>query len=240
MKIIGIIPVRYNSTRFPGKPLAKILNRPMIQWVYEAASKSKLLDEVIIATDDKKIFDCAGKFDAKIVMTPSCDSGTDRLAFAVKKINCEFAVNIQGDEPLIKPEIIDAAIEPLIKNKGIQVGTISTDFENEKERNNPNNVKVILDKNKFAIYFSRLPLPNSLKHIGLYVYKKNFLVKFARLKQTPLEFAEKLEQLRILENGYKIYVAKTKYQTIGVDTKNDLKKVKKWLVLGNKFLRDAR
>ncbi|MFH1540491.1 MAG: 3-deoxy-manno-octulosonate cytidylyltransferase [Elusimicrobiota bacterium] len=227
MKIIGIIPVRYSSTRFPGKPLSKILNKPMIQWVYEAALKSKLLNEVIFATDDKRIFDCAVGFGAKIVMTPECNSGTDRLAFLAKKINCDITVNIQGDEPLIKHEIIDGAIEPLIKNKNIQVATIATDFENEKEKINPNNVKVILDKNNFAIYFSRLPLSNSFKHIGLYAYRKNFLLKFAQMEQSNLEISEKLEQLRILENGYKIYVAKTKYQTIGVDTKSDLEKVKK-------------
>lgn len=227
MKVIGIIPARYFSTRLPGKPLVRILDRPMLQWVYEASLKSRLLDEVIIATDDKKIFDCAGAFNAKVVMTPECKSGTDRIAFASKKINCDIVANIQGDEPLIKPEIIDAAIKPLIKNKSIVVSTIATDFENEKEKNNPNNVKVILDKNNFAIYFSRLLLPNSLKHIGLYVYRKNFLLKFSQLKQTPLELAEKLEQLRVLENGYKIYVSKTKYKTIGVDTKDDLKKVKR-------------
>jgi len=229
MKIIGVIPVRYNSTRFPGKPLVKILDKPMMQWVYEAALKSKFLDEVIIATDDKKIYDCAGTFGAKVVMTPECNSGTDRLAFVVRKINCGIVVNIQGDEPLLEPEIIDAAIKPLTINKNNQVSTIATNFESENEKNNPNNVKVILDKNNFAIYFSRLPLPNSLKHIGLYVYKKNFLLKFAGMKQTPLELAEKLEQLRILENGCKIYVAKTKYKTIGVDTKSDLNEVKKWL-----------
>ncbi|PIU82824.1 MAG: 3-deoxy-manno-octulosonate cytidylyltransferase [Elusimicrobia bacterium CG06_land_8_20_14_3_00_38_11] len=240
MKIIGIIPVRYGSIRFPGKPLVKIKDKPMMQWVYEAASKSKFLDEVIVATDDKKIFNCAETFGAKVVMTPECNSGTDRLAFVVKKINCDIIVNIQGDEPLIKPKIIDAAIKPLIKNKSIQVATVATDFENGKGKANPNNVKVILNKNNFAIYFSRLPLPNSLKHIGLYVYKKNFLLKFAQMKQTPLELAEKLEQLRILENGYKIYVVKTKYKTIGVDTKSDLEKVKKWLSLGSKFSRHAR
>ncbi|HAX62068.1 MAG TPA: 3-deoxy-manno-octulosonate cytidylyltransferase [Elusimicrobia bacterium] len=235
MKIIGIIPARYSSTRFPGKPLVKISGKYMIQRVYEAASESKLLNEVIIATDDKRIFDCAKKFGGKVVMTPKCNSGTDRLAFTVKKINCDIVVNIQGDEPLIKPEMIDLAIKPLLKNKSIIVSTIATEFCNAKEKNSPNNVKVILDKNRFAIYFSRLPLPNSLKHIGLYVYRKFFLLKFARMKQTPLELSEKLEQLRILENGYKIYVAKTKYKTIGVDTKSDLEKVKKWLSLASKF-----
>ena len=229
MKIIGIIPARYSSTRFPGKPLVKIKGKPMIQWVYEAASKSKLLDEVIIATDDKRISDCAGKFAAKVVMTPICNSGTDRLAFTVKKINCDIVVNIQGDEPLIKAEMIDSAIRPLLENKNVLVSTLATNFESETERNNPNSVKVILDKNNYAIYFSRLPLHSSLKHIGLYVYRKKFLLKFAQMKQTPLELAEKLEQLRILENGYKIYVAKTKHKTIGVDTKSDLEKVKIWL-----------
>ncbi|MDO8734595.1 MAG: 3-deoxy-manno-octulosonate cytidylyltransferase [Elusimicrobiota bacterium] len=239
MKIIGIIPVRYNSTRFPGKPLVKILDRPMIQWVYEAAMMSKFLDEVIIATDDKKIFDCAGTFASKVVMTPECNSGTDRLAFIVKKINCDIVVNIQGDEPLIKAEMIDSAIRSLLENKNVLVSTLATNFESETERNNPNSVKVILDRNNFAIYFSRLPLSGSLKHIGLYVYRKDFLLKFAAMKQTSLELAEKLEQLRILENGHKIYVVKTKYKTIGVDTKSDLEQVKKWLSLGSKFSRHA-
>jgi len=229
MKIIGIIPVRYNSTRFPGKPLVKILDRPMIQWVYEAAMMSKFLNEVIIATDDKRIFDCAGTFASKVVMTPKCNSGTDRLAFTVKKINCDIVVNIQGDEPLIKAEMIDSAIRSLMENKNVLVSTLATNFESETERNDPNSVKVILDKNNYAIYFSRLALPNSLKHIGLYVFRKNFLLKFSRMKQIPLELAERLEQLRILENGHKIYVAKTKHKTIGVDTKDDLKKVKRVL-----------
>ncbi|MFH0947964.1 MAG: 3-deoxy-manno-octulosonate cytidylyltransferase [Elusimicrobiota bacterium] len=229
MNIVGIIPARYNSTRFPGKPLVKILRKPMIQWVYEASLKSKLLDEIIVATDDKRIFDVASGFGAKVVMTPECSSGTDRLAFVCKKINCDIVVNIQGDEPLIKSEIIDGAIEPLIKSKNIQISTIATDFENEKEKTNQNNVKVILDKNNFAIYFSRLSLPNSLKHIGIYVYRKNFLLEFSKMEQTLLETSEKLEQLRIIENGYKIYVAKTKYKTVGVDTEDDLQKVRKVL-----------
>jgi 3-deoxy-manno-octulosonate cytidylyltransferase (CMP-KDO synthetase) len=201
----------------------------MIRWVYEAASRSAFLDEVVVATDDKRIFDCAKSFGARVLMTPVCKSGTDRLAFAVKKINCDVAVNIQGDEPLITPGIIDAAVKPLAENGNISVSTVATDFENEKEKLNPNNVKVVSDRNNFAIYFSRQPLPNSLKHIGLYVYRKKFLQKFSKMKQTPLEIAEKLEQLRILENGYKIYVSKTKYKTIGVDTESDLEKVKKWL-----------
>ena len=227
MKIIGIIPARYSSTRLPGKPLIKILNKPMIQWVYEAVSKSKLLDKIIIATDDKRIFNCAKSFNANVAVTPHCNSGTDRLAFVAKKINCDIVVNIQGDEPLIKPAMIDLAVKPLINNKYILVSTLATEFKSENEIRNPNDVKVITDKNNYAIYFSRLPLSNSLKHIGLYVYRKDFLLKYSKMIQTPLEIAEKLEQLRILENGYKVFVVKTKYNSIGVDTKQDLIKVRK-------------
>ncbi|MDD5688084.1 MAG: 3-deoxy-manno-octulosonate cytidylyltransferase [Elusimicrobia bacterium] len=233
MKIIGIIPVRYASTRLPGKPLIKIFDKPMVQWVYEAVSKSKHLDKVIIATDDKRIYDSAKTFGANVIMTPQCNSGTDRLSFIAKKINCDIVVNIQGDEPLIKPEMIDSAIKPIVGNKNFLVSTLATDFNSKKEIDNPNDVKVIIDKNNFAIYFSRMPLPNALKHIGLYVFRKSFLLKFSKIKQTPLEISERLEQLRILENGYKIYVVKTKYNTIGVDTASDLNKVKKFLANNN-------
>ena len=227
MKIIGIIPARYGSTRFPGKPIAVIAGKPMIQWVYEAARKSKILGRVIIATDDKRILDCAAKFTKDVMLTPEFNSGTDRLAYAAKDIDCDIVVNIQGDEPLIKPEVITAAVAPLAEIPAIYVGTIATEFETDSERDDPNNVKVIVDKNNFAIYFSRLPLPAALKHIGLYVYRKDFLMKFSGLKQTELELKEKLEQLRIIENGYKIYVTKTGYKTVGVDTKGDLEKVEK-------------
>jgi 3-deoxy-manno-octulosonate cytidylyltransferase (CMP-KDO synthetase) len=229
MKIIGIIPARYGATRFPGKPVADIFGKSMIQWVYEGAGRSKILDKIIIATDDKRVFECASKFTKDVMLTPEFNSGTDRLAFAAKNIDCDIVVNIQGDEPLIEAAIIDSAVEPLVKDGKIDSGTIAAEFENESEKNNPNNVKVITDKNNFAIYFSRLPLPASLKHIGLYVYKKDFLMKFSKMEQTELELKEKLEQLRIIENGYKIYVTKTGYKTIGVDTKEDLEKVKKLL-----------
>ena len=226
MKIVGIIPSRYASTRLPGKPLVKILEKPMIQWVWEAASKSKLLNNVVIATDDKRIFDCARSFGGEVVMTPECRSGSDRLAFVCQKINCDIVVNIQGDEPLIKPEMIDLTIKPLLEDRKTPVSTLATTFTNKQEISNPNDVKVIVDKNNFAIYFSRLPLPNSMKHIGMYAFRRNFLLEFSKMKQTPLELAEKLEQLRILENGYKIYVAKTKYSTISVDTEDDLQRVR--------------
>jgi len=227
MKIIGIIPARYGSTRFPGKPLADIAGKPMIQWVYEGALKSKILGRVIIATDDKRIFQCAGRFTKDVVMTPEFKSGTDRLAFVSENMDCDIVVNIQGDEPLIDANVIDSAVKPLAENSGIDAATVATEFESETEKSNPNNVKVITDKKNFAIYFSRLPLPAALKHIGLYVYKKDFLIKFSKMAQTELELKEKLEQLRILENGYKIYVTKTVYNTIGVDTKEDLEKVRK-------------
>ncbi|MBN1384988.1 MAG: 3-deoxy-manno-octulosonate cytidylyltransferase [Elusimicrobia bacterium] len=232
MKIIGIIPCRYAATRFPGKPLAKIFGKPMVQWVYEASLKSRFLSKVIIATDDRRIFNSAKSFGADVVMTPECNSGTDRVVFAARKIDCNIVVNIQGDEPLIKPGIIDSAINPLVNNKKISVSTIAVKFEKQKDILNPNNVKVIVDKSNFAVYFTRYPLlvqSCQYKHIGLYVFRKDFLLEFSKMKQTPFEIAEKLEQLRILENGYKIYVARTRYKTIGVDTPGDLNKVKKML-----------
>lgn len=232
MKIIGIIPCRYAATRFPGKPLAKISGRPMIQWVYEAALKSKFLDSVMIATDDKRIFNSAKSFGARVVMTPRCNTGTDRIVFAAKKINCDIVVNIQGDEPLLKPGIIDSAVKPLIDNKKILVSTIAAKFEKQKEILDPNNVKVILDRKNFAVYFTRFSIPlfaRPYKHIGLYVFKKEFLLKFSQMQQTPFEISEKLEQLRILEHGHGIYVAVTGQKTIGVDTPADLERAKKVL-----------
>jgi 3-deoxy-manno-octulosonate cytidylyltransferase (CMP-KDO synthetase) len=227
MKITGIIPSRYASTRLPGKPLKDIAGKPMIQRVYDAAKRVKILDRVIIATDDARIFEAAGKFTRDVVMTPECNTGTDRLAFVARGIDCDIVVNIQGDEPLLEPEMVVTAVKPMIENAGIQAATLATDFTGESEKAEPGNVKVITDLKGFAIYFSRLPLPNSMKHIGLYVFRKEFLLEFAAMKQTPLEIAEKLEQLRIIENGHRIYVSKTPFRTIGVDTEEDLARVRK-------------
>ena len=229
--IVGINPARWGSTRLPGKALLDIKGKPMIQRVYEQAMKSKLLDKVIVATDDKRIFDCVIKFNGNAVMTSKKHkSGTDRIYEAAKDLKADIIVNIQGDEPFIPPDNIDKAIEPILKDKNLNVATLAVEFN---EQDNPNNVKVVFDKNNFAIYFSRSAIPFNrdgkkikyYKHIGLYVYRKKFLLRFAKMKQSTLEIAEKLEQLRILENGERIKVVVTKKDSIGIDTLEDLSKL---------------
>ena len=231
--VIGVIPVRYASTRFPGKPLADIFGKPMIQRVYENSMKSKLINEIIIATDDKRIFDAANKFGCRAVLTSKKHkSGTDRICEAVKNIKCDIVVNIQGDEPFINAGNIDKAIAPMLNNDSIKVSTIAIRAENSADIRNPNKVKVVFDKDNNALYFSRsvIPYPRNeaqyYKHIGLYVYRKKFLLEFAKMKRTKLEISEELEQLRILENGYKIKVVEVKEDSISVDTPSDLKKIK--------------
>lgn len=234
MKITGIIPARYDSTRFPGKPLADINGKPMIQHVWESAKKSRFLNRVIVAADDKRIFDTVISFGGEAVMTSKRHkSGTDRIAEAVKNIKCDIAVNIQGDEPFISYKNIDKAVEQLINDKTLNAATLAVKIKDESEIKDPNNVKVVIDKNGNALYFSRSRIPfnrdkgniNYFKHIGLYVYRKSFLMKLVKMKQTLLEKAESLEQLRILENGEKIRVVITKIDSISVDTPADLYKI---------------
>jgi 3-deoxy-manno-octulosonate cytidylyltransferase (CMP-KDO synthetase) len=239
MKVIGVIPARFESTRFPGKPLAKILNKPMIQWVYERAKKSKTLDSLIVATDSQLIYNQAKDFGAKVVLTSKeHQSGTSRVAEVVKPLDVEIVVNIQGDEPLISHQAIDEAVNTLITDPNIYMATLKQKITEESELSNPNVVKVVTDKDGFALYFSRSLIPfvsppytsYIYKHIGLYAYRKDFLLKLVHLPTTNLEQTEKLEQLRVLENGYKIKVIKTSYSSIGVDTKEDLEKVSKILM----------
>ena len=237
MKIIGVIPARYGSTRFPGKALADIGGKPMIQRVWESASKSKLINELYTATDDKRIFDAVGKFWGKAVITSAKHkSGSDRIGEVVKNIKCDIVVNIQGDEPFINPLNIDKAIKPLMQDSKIMVSTLCTKIKNKEEIDNPNVVKVVTDKNGFALYFSRHAVPFNrdnakgvtyYKHIGLYVYRKEYLMKFIKMKPSKLELAEKLEQLRILEDGERIKVVVTNIDSVTVDTKEDLKKLKR-------------
>ena len=241
MKAIGVIPARYGSKRFPGKPLADILGKPMIQYVWERASKTKTLEEVIIATDDERILRKAKEFGAEAVLTsPSLSSGTERVAEAVKDLDADIVVNIQGDEPLIEPRAIDEAIKSLIKDPKIPVATLAYRMTKKEEIGDPNVVKVVFDKNNFALYFSRFPIPYFrehrlpitdhrlpiYKHLGLYVYRKEFLAKLVQLEPSPLEKIEGLEQLRVLENGYRIKIVKTECDSIGVDTPEDLERVK--------------
>jgi 3-deoxy-manno-octulosonate cytidylyltransferase (CMP-KDO synthetase) len=243
MKIIGIVPARYDSKRFPGKVLADILGKPLIQRVYEQAKKVELLDDVLVATDNEEIFKVVENFEGKTIMTSSnCRSGTDRLAEVARSLDADIFVNIQGDEPLISPEVISKVVQELIKDRTINIATVARKITAEEEFNNPNVVKVVLDNDGFALYFSRAQIPYvghpsglknlssvSYKHIGLYAYRRQFLLNFVRMEQGPLEKVEDLEQLRALENGYKIKVVITESDSIGVDTEEDLERVRRIL-----------
>lgn len=234
--VIGVIPARYGSTRLPAKSLAMIHGKPMIQHVYEKCLKAKLLSEILVATDDKRIFEAVINFGGNVVMTSkSHKSGTDRIGEAVKNIKCDIVVNIQGDEPMIAPGNIDKAIEPLVKDRNINVSTLCFKISDRTEINNPNVVKVVIDSHSNALYFSRSAVPFNrdninaeyFKHIGLYVYRKDYLMKLIGMKPSKLELTEKLEQLRILESGENIRVIKTKTDSHSVDTPADLKKIRK-------------
>jgi 3-deoxy-manno-octulosonate cytidylyltransferase (CMP-KDO synthetase) len=235
-KIIGVIPARYDSTRFPGKPLVNINGKPMIQHVWESSKKSKLINELYVATDDKRIYDTVTSFGGNAVLTSKkYKSGSDRIGEVIKNVKCVIVVNIQGDEPFINPLNIDKAIKPLIKDKNIQVSTLCTPIKHKDEINNPNVVKAVIDKNGFALYFSRFGIPFNrdkaknivyYKHIGLYVYRKKYLLEFIKLKPPKLEKAERLEQLRVLENGTKIKVVITNIDSFTIDTNEDLKKLR--------------
>ncbi|MFQ5901530.1 MAG: 3-deoxy-manno-octulosonate cytidylyltransferase [Thermodesulfobacteriota bacterium] len=232
MKIVTVIPARYSSTRFEGKPLVPINGMPMIQHVYERVRQCPLIEKTIVATDDERIIKTVKDFGGDVVLTsPLHKTGTDRLAEVAGNIEADIIVNVQGDEPLIKSEMLSQGIEPLINNPEIPISTLKVKIHDNREIQDPNIVKVVTDSQGYALYFSRLPIPflrssngcAYFKHIGLYVYRKWFLLKFAALEPTPLEKAERLEQLRALEHGYKIKVVRTEYDTIGVDTPGDLK-----------------
>lgn len=227
MKVLGVIPARWGSKRLPGKPLIKIKGKPMIQWVWENASKSKLLNELMVATDDERIYKTVRSFWGNAVMTSKKHkSGTDRVGEAVTRRNADIIVNIQGDEPFIEPKNIDRAVEALIKDKSANISTLAFSINNQKQINDPNVVKVLFDKNHNAVNFSRQPI-SQFKHIGLYVYRKDYLMKVIKMAQTKREKSEKLEQLRILENGGKIKVVQTRRDSVSVDTKWDLDKINK-------------
>jgi 3-deoxy-manno-octulosonate cytidylyltransferase (CMP-KDO synthetase) len=240
--IIAIIPARYASTRFPGKALALIRDKPMIQWVYERAKQSALLDRVVVATDDERILQTVADFGGEAVMTSKEHAtGTDRIAEVARTVKCDIVVNVQGDEPLIRPEMIDEAIRPLVDDPSIPLGTLARAIEDPAEVEDPNVVKVVCDTAGFALYFSRAPIPwdrdrwkdlasirgagACCKHIGLYVYRREFLLAFAAMPQTPLEQLEKLEQLRALEGGHRIKVVMTRHESFGVDIPGDLSKI---------------
>ncbi len=243
MKTLGIIPARYGSTRLPGKPLFEIGGKSIIQRVYEQARKARLLDDVIVATDDERIFQHVLLFGGAVQMTAeSHQSGTDRCAeIAAELTSYDLVVNIQGDEPFIQPEQIDLVIQPLLDSGQLDIATLVRVIREQEDLFNPNIVKVVLDKNNHALYFSRSPIPhlrnipesvwieNGLffKHIGLYAFRLDVLQQVAALPVSFLEKSESLEQLRWLENGFSIIVNKTEQETIGIDTINDLEKARK-------------
>ena len=235
MKVIGVIPARFSSTRFAGKVLADLGGKPVVQHVWENAKRSTLLNDLVIATDDERIIKTAEDFGAKAIYTsPDQPSGTDRLIEVVNPIEVEVVLNIQGDEPMVRPEMIDDLARAILEDKDVQMATLAKKIEDKSEIENPNVVKLVKDKNDFALYFSRsvIPYPRHetipvyYKHLGLYAYKKDFLFEFTNLPKSHLEMTEGLEQLRVLENGYRIKVVETKFDTIGIDTPEDLKKAK--------------
>jgi 3-deoxy-manno-octulosonate cytidylyltransferase (CMP-KDO synthetase) len=242
MKITAIIPARYGSTRFEGKALADICGKPMIQHVYERTTRSALVSDVVVATDDERIASVVRKFGGRVEMTSTGhETGTDRLAEVAGRIDSDIIVNVQGDEPLIEPAMIDEAIEPLVGDGSIMMSTLKSRIKALHDFLSPNVVKVVTDWEGFALYFSRSPVPNfrdkwndlkdekfssgkllCYKHVGLYVYRREFLLQFSQMSPTYLELSEKLEQLRVLENGYRIKVVETSHDSIGVDTPADL------------------
>jgi 3-deoxy-manno-octulosonate cytidylyltransferase (CMP-KDO synthetase) len=239
LKSIAIIPARFDSARFPGKALAQIGQKPMIQHVYERARQARNVDQVIVATDDVRIFETVEKFGGIARMTSAAHrSGTDRVAEVAAQCDAELVVNLQGDEPLIEPQCLDAVIEPFSADPELMISTLSKLADSAEELYNPNVVKVVVDREGFALYFSRSPIPYRrfsrlvekcsplyYKHIGLYVYRRAFLEQLPKLKESSLEKAEGLEQLRFLENGYRIKVVNTPYESLAVDTPEDLQRV---------------
>ncbi len=240
MKVFGIIPARYGSTRLPAKILADIEGKTMIQRVYERARRSPSLNRLVVATDDDRIYDRVRSFGGEALMTsPAHPSGTDRVAEAARGLGAgeaDVIVNIQGDQPLFEPGMIDEVVGPFREDPGLEMGALVYPIRTPEELANPSVVKVVRDRKGFALYFSRSPMPyvisNSLtpryyKHIGPYAYRMEFLLQFTQLERGELERSESLEQLRALEHGYKIRVVETRFDSQEVDTPEDLEKVRK-------------
>ncbi len=236
-KTIAVIPARYNSTRFPGKLMEILGDKTVITTTYQNVVETGLFDEVFVATDSEIIFDEISKNGGKAVMTGEHETGSDRIAEAVRNIDCDIVINVQGDEPFLKKEPLKQLIDVFAKDekKEISLASLKIQLKESEEIQNPNNVKVITDNNGFALYFSRSVIPfhrelaynvKYYKHIGVYAFRKEALIKFSSLEMTPLEISEKLEQLRYLENGMKIRLVETDFVGIGIDTPEDLEKAK--------------
>ncbi len=235
--ILGVIPARLNSTRLPGKVLRPICGRPMLHHVFARAGRSELLGDLLVATDSKEVYDYCARNQIKVHMTSSQHtSGTDRVHEIMQSLPADIYVNIQGDEPMIRREHLQALLEPFLKTAPVQVTTLKTPISAE-EAHNPHCVKVVTDQPGKALYFSRSTIPfnrdlatepSYFKHLGIYAYTRSALDRFHGLPPSPLEQAEKLEQLRFLEHGIPIHVAETPYDTIGVDTEDDLRRVEQY------------
>ena len=244
-RTVVIIPARFGSERLPGKPLADIAGMPMIVRVMKQASLASLVHEVVVATDDERIAAAVAAHGGRAVMTPAdIKSGSDRIAHAARAlIDAEIIVNVQGDEPLIPPAMIDQAVLPLVRDPAIEVGTLVRRIGSVEELRNPNLPKVVLADNGDCLYFSRSSIPFGrdvtdreliarfpvYRHIGLYVFRRAFLLRYAAMTPSPLEQAEKLEQLRILERGHRIHAEVTEYESIAVDTQDDLDRVRRFV-----------
>jgi 3-deoxy-manno-octulosonate cytidylyltransferase (CMP-KDO synthetase) len=240
-RILTVVPARYASTRFPGKIIAPLAGKPLVYQTYLRALQAKLVSEALIATDDQKVVDALAPFDVRVVMTRvDHASGTDRIAEVAEHTDAEIIVNVQGDEPLLSPEIIDETIQPLLDQPDVVMSTARRLITDPADLDDTNVVKVVCDLNGHALYFSRECIPHIRdaadraaqppcywQHVGLYVYRRDFLLKFAQMPLSPLEKLEKLEQLRVLENGYKIAVVDTEYEAVGVDTPADLERVRR-------------
>ncbi|MCJ8276128.1 MAG: 3-deoxy-manno-octulosonate cytidylyltransferase [Bdellovibrionales bacterium] len=235
-EVLAVIPVRFGAQRFPGKPLAKILNKPMIQWVVEGVSQSQIINKIVVATDDDRIAEACSTLDVEVVMTESdLPSGSDRVFQAVKHHSADLVINVQGDEPLIQGDLLDKMASFMLENDNWEVVTFGRKMD-EAALDNINTAKIVLNQDNYALYFSRLPIPYSrekaqgnwdgcLKHIGIYGYKKSFLEKFCANSATTLENREGLEQLRALYLGGRIKVIEVDYESWGVDTPEDIEVV---------------
>ena len=236
-KIIAVIPARYQSSRFPGKPLAMIAGKPMVQHVYERVKQVGDIGKVFVATDDERIYNCVRSFGGETVLTGECSCGTERVYQAAEKENYDIVINVQGDEPLIHPRMIQELIDTMLDRKAM-MATKCKELKTMEEVMNPNIVKVVKDLQGDAVYFSRNPIPYNrdniediryFKHIGIYSYSREFLEQYVNLPRSPLERAENLEQLRALENGYKIAVAETQYDSVGVDLPEHIQRIEEIL-----------
>jgi len=242
---IAVIPARYEATRLPGKPLLDIAGRTMIEHVYLRANQATRINRVVVAADDKRIVDAVQRFGGDAYMTsPSHRTGSDRLAELMRTMECDVVVNVQCDEPLIEPTLIDALVDSIAQTPAAHIATAYSKVDKEAELQDPNTVKVVLDQDGYALYFSRAAIPGTLsrspasnisvahKHIGIYAYRRSALLELAQVKPTPLECQENLEQLRALESGYRILAIETETPSIGIDTIDDLERVRRYISNG--------